>query len=110
MATLDCCNGTTEIPANTAGVDGILLESIPGLTLCCKPKSDYTDIFGETYEFLVRLGGGDVIGQIKIVARVGGITATNFDSTIFTIKNQEDICYSANLGELTGGEINFTSG
>jgi hypothetical protein len=43
------------------------------------------------------------------VARVGGITTTNFTTTIFSVKDADGNCYSADLNGLTGGEIDFTS-
>ena len=50
------------------------------------------------------------MGAIKIVARVGGISTTNFLDTTFSIKDESEACFSADLNGMTGGEINFTSG
>ena len=54
------------------------MESAPGYILCCTPKLDFTDQAPDLYEFGVRLDGGNIMGAIKIVARVGGISTTNF--------------------------------
>ena len=61
----------------------------------------------DLYEFGVKLDGGNIIGAIKIVARVGGISTENFDSTKFVIEDSNNNFYEADLGGLTGGEINF---
>ena len=105
----DCCDGAVEIPTNTAGVASILMESTPGYILCCTPNLQFTDQAPDLYEFGVKLDGGSVMGAIKIVARVGGITTTNFTTTIFSVKDADGKCYSADLNGLTGGEIDFTS-
>jgi hypothetical protein len=105
----DCCDGAVEIPTNTAGVASILMESTPGYILCCTPNLQFTDQAPDLYEFGVKLDGGSVMGAIKIVARVGGITTTNFTTTIFSVKDADGNCYSADLNGLTGGEIDFTS-
>ena len=98
-----------RIPANTAGVASIQLYSPSGYTLCCSPHMDFNEDVTSNYVFNVKLDGGNAIGQIVIVARSGGITTENFDSTMFYIKDTNDNCYSADLGNLTSGEINFTS-
>ena len=105
----DCCENAIEIPANTAGVASIQLYSPDGYILCCTPHMDFNEDVTSNYVFNVKLDGGNAIGQIVIVARSGGITTENFDSTMFYIKDINDNCYSADLGDLTSGEINFTS-
>ena len=105
----DCCENAIEIPANTAGVASIQLYSPDGYILCCTPHMDFNEDVTSNYVFNVKLDGGNAIGQIVIVARSGGITTENFDSTMFYIKDTNDNCYSADLGDLTSGEINFTS-
>lgn len=105
----DCCNQMTKILAGSSAVASILFEADSQYTLCCKPKMNYTDILGEVYEFGVKLNGGDYMAVIKIVARIGGISSSTFDTTIFKITDSTGNCYTADLGGLTGGEINFTS-
>ena len=68
---------------------------------------EFTDQAPDLYEFGVKLDGGNIIGAIKIVARVGGISTDNFDSTKFVIEDSNNNFYEADLGGLNGGEINF---
>ena len=106
----NCCENAIEIPANTAGVASIQLFSSDGYTLCCSPHMDFNEDVTSNYVFAVKLDEGTPIGQIVIVARSGGITVENFDSTMFYIKDTDGNCYTADLGNLTSGVLNFTSG
>jgi hypothetical protein len=94
---VDCCDNQTEIDTGTAGHSNVSFSSAAGTKLCFKPIAGYTEIVAAPWQIPVILGTGAPVGVIVINQRNGGISTSTFETTIFTFKDAQGNCWTADL-------------